>query len=61
VDITALPLFQAKLLVEELRSHGLDALCLESFIEVTSSLTNGRGRVPRGEVAQAEAIIGLRD
>ena len=57
VEIATLPLFEATLLTEKLRAHGLDASCSESFNVAKSTNANGRILVPRRQLEEAELIV----
>jgi hypothetical protein len=57
VEVATLPLFDATLLTEKLRDHGLDATCLESFNVAKSTNANGRILVPRAQLGEAESIV----
>ena len=56
VGFATLPLFDSTLLTERLRSHGLDASCLEAYNIVTRANTDGRILVPRGQLDDAERV-----
>jgi hypothetical protein len=56
VEFATLPLFEATLLTEKLRSHGLDASCAESFNVATSTTANGRVLLPRGQLDEARRV-----
>ena len=56
VEVAVLPLFDAQLLTERLRNHGLDASCLEAY-NVATLTGNGRVFVPRAQVDEAESIV----
>ena len=57
VEIATLPMFDATLLTEKLRAHGLDATCSESFNVAKSTNANGRILVPRAQLDEAESIV----
>ena len=57
VEIATLPLFEATLLTEKLRAHGLDTSCAESFNVAKSTNANGRILVPRAQLDEAESIV----
>ena len=51
-----MPLFDATLLTERLRQHGIDASCSESYNVVTKTLSNGRILVRRAQLADADRV-----
>ena len=56
VEYTTLPLFEATLLTENLRSHGLEASCDEAFNIATRTSANGRVLLPRGQLDEARRV-----
>ncbi|MEO5842803.1 MAG: hypothetical protein ABIQ73_22350 [Acidimicrobiales bacterium] len=61
VEFVTLPLFDATLLTEKLRSHGLDASCTEAYNIATRTLANGRILLPRRQLDEAELIAAAQD
>ena len=57
VELATFPLFDATLLTEQLRNHGLDASCLEAYNIGHADLANGRIFVPRAQLDEARAIV----
>ena len=57
VEFATLPLFDATLLTEKLRDHGVDASCTESYNVATRALANGRVVVPRRQLDEAQQIV----
>ena len=57
VEFTSLPLFEATLLAEILRDHGLNASCVEAYNLATSSMGNGRIFLPRAQLDDARQIV----
>ena len=57
VEFATLPLFDATLLTEKLRDHGLDASCVESFNVATRTNANGRILVPRRQLDEAQHVV----
>jgi hypothetical protein len=59
VELAALPLFDATLLTERLRGHGVDASCVESYNVVSRVLSDGRVLVRRRQLAEAHRVWAL--
>jgi hypothetical protein len=57
VEVATLPLFDATLLTETLRTHGVGASCLETVSVVTRSITHGRIMVPRAQFDEARKLV----
>ncbi|MEO8696294.1 MAG: hypothetical protein ABI658_22450 [Acidimicrobiales bacterium] len=51
-----LPLFDATLLTESLRNHGVAASCTETYNVATRSLASGRVTVPRHQLDEAQQV-----
>lgn len=56
VELASIPLFDATLLVERLREHGIEATCVESYNFASRSLSNGRIDVRRSQLADAQRL-----
>ena len=56
VELAALALFDATLLTERLREHGLDVSCTETYNVATRTLSDGRILVRRAQLADAHRV-----
>ena len=57
VEVATLPLFDATILAERLRNHGVEASCLETFNMATRTVTDGRIVVPRDQLDEANKVV----
>ena len=56
IELATLPLFDASLLTDRLRRHGLDASCIESYNVVSRVLSDGRVVVRRRQLVEAQRV-----
>ena len=57
VDVITASLFDATLIVERLRSHGIEAQSIEAINLVTRMVTDARVQVPRSQFDEAHRLL----